>query len=390
MGNEPDCDNSESIINMPITVLTIEDDPLYRSLIKGYLEASGGFEVLEADTLALGLECIEHHRPDAILVDLGLPDANGLDVFQAVIAIAPHTPVIMLTGLDEHITVVQAMSKGAADYLVKGEPRARKIGSITRRAVDTALVRRQQSAIADAARREQAALNLLSIVSHELRTPLHGILAFAGLGLQRLEKGNVDVEALKDYFNEIMSAGKHLLTHATDLTDMHKIEHGVMSANKRKTNIVDMVRSILISMRYLFEERGQILTVVDGDKDIAALADPFLLGRAIRNILNNAANFSAEQSQVEVEILRQNGFAEIAVRDSGIGIPEDEIGNIFEKFKQGSNAPPNSGMGLGLAVSQEIILMHHGTITAKRRDEGGTEFKVFLPLYAESVEVSDV
>jgi signal transduction histidine kinase len=389
MGAESDNESSEFFRHMPIRVLTIEDDVVYRSLIKGYLGASGVFDVAEADTLACGLVLIEHLRPDAILVDLGLPDARGLDVFHAIAAVAGHTPIIMLTAEVGHTSVVEAMSQGAADYLIKGEDRTRKIGSVIRRAVETALVRRQQAEVADAVRREQAALSLLSIVSHELRTPLHGILAFAGLGLQRIDKGNPDIDALKDYFKEIVSAGKHLLGHATDLTDLHRIEQGSMAADKRKVNIVDVIRNVCLSMKYLFEERGHLLSVEGDEKDIVILGDPFLIGRAVRNLLINAATFSGDDTKIDICIRQSADTAEIVILDNGIGIPEAELGNIFDKFWQGSNVPTNSGMGLGLAVCREIVTMHHGTITAKRRDGVGTEFKVFLPIYVENTGVSD-
>ncbi|MBU3915987.1 HAMP domain-containing histidine kinase, partial [bacterium] len=218
----------------------------------------------------------------------------------------------------------------------------------------------------------------LANISHELRTPMHGILGFASLGASKIAKSSRD--KLLDYFNEIQSCGKSLLALLNDLLDLSKLESGKVEYQFQKGMLSSAVVSVIKEFETITDEKGIEIHFVKPDREKAATFDISKVVQVIRNLLSNAVKFSNADSQVIVEISDIDDTVLLSVRDSGVGIPEEELESVFDKFIQSSKTKTGAGgTGLGLAICKKIIDGHHGSIWAERNPDQGTTFYVSIP-----------
>lgn len=226
----------------------------------------------------------------------------------------------------------------------------------------------------------------LANVSHELRTPLHGVLSFAAIGLQRAASG--PPEKIRDYFERIRQSGQRLTALVDDLLDLARLEAGRSTMNCMPTDLLMLERSLRSGAEGLLAAKHLQVQVDVRTADTRVTVDAQRISQVLLNILSNAIKFSPERS-VLIWILADDtlecdgGEARRALRisleDQGVGIPEDELDSIFDKFVQSSKTKSGAGgTGLGLAICREIVNAHGGRITA-RNTPLGAAFDVLLP-----------
>ncbi len=233
----------------------------------------------------------------------------------------------------------------------------------------------------------QAKSEFLSNMSHELRTPMHAILSYARFGIQRIDK--VPREKLLEYFQEIAGSGEQLLLLLNDLLDLAKLESGKMEYVMDLHEIHPLIENILKEFWAAADEKGITLQLDNPDTTIKAWFDAQRTGQVLRNLLSNAVKFSKENRPVRIKVTedtvqtggRTQAAARISVIDQGIGVPEDELESIFDKFVQSSKTRTGSGgTGLGLPICKQIIREHPGgRIWAELNSHGGMTFHVILP-----------
>ena len=226
----------------------------------------------------------------------------------------------------------------------------------------------------------------LSNMSHELRTPMHGILNFSKIGMRRLSKLNVSVEeasVVKDNFDRIYISGVRLLTLLNKLLDLSKLEAGRFNFNFQPVHVEAMVATAFLGLESLFDDK-QIHFLQQHIEGLEIIADEGSFVQVVINLLSNALKFSPEHSDISLTVEQGVYHALtgiiIRVKDSGIGIPEDELELVFDKFVQSSKTKTGAGgTGLGLAITREIIMAHQGKIWAENNPEGGAVFCIFIP-----------
>jgi len=222
----------------------------------------------------------------------------------------------------------------------------------------------------------------LANMSHELRTPMHGILSFARFGLKNLDTANKD--KLFKYFDRINSSGERLLVLLNDLLDLSKLEAGHMTLAKEPANLQHTLTSCLAEQEIRISEQNlQVTTSFSGN--CIGNFDNVRIGQVITNLLSNAIKFTPDGKSLSIIIMdialvdNQPALC-FSIEDYGIGIPEGELENVFDKFIQSSKTKTNAGgTGLGLSVSKEIIDLHQGKIWAEHSDNGGAVFKFLIP-----------
>ncbi len=232
----------------------------------------------------------------------------------------------------------------------------------------------------EAERANYSKSEFLAKMSHELRTPLHGILSFAQFGIRNSETANR--EKLHGYFENIQSSGARLLVLLNDLLDLSKLEAGQMELKYDNHDLKEIVEQCISSQASRISERN--LTIRTDIEDLMiAQCDEFRIGQVVANLLSNAIKFSQSGKTICIGLSRDfiDGKPALlfSIADQGVGIPENELEKVFDKFAQGSKTPNNeTGTGLGLAISQEIIDLHRGKIWAEAK-QGGALFKFLIP-----------
>lgn len=224
--------------------------------------------------------------------------------------------------------------------------------------------------------------HFLASMSHELRTPLNAILGFAQI-IEQEYFGVHTSPKYKDYAEDIRNAGKHLLGIIGDLLDLAKVEAAGIQPTFETLPLQDIVNECVVMIRAVTRKNLEIISMEAPDQPILAEVDRQLIRQICLNLLNNADKFSSDNDPIIVKLKRVGpDEASIVVEDTGIGISETEVENIFEPFKQGSSliTKCNQGAGLGLAISKEFATLHNGRLELESTEGIGTRVTLFLPL----------
>jgi len=216
-------------------------------------------------------------------------------------------------------------------------------------------------------------------ISHELRTPITTIKLYAYL-MQR------HPERLAEYLAPLVQEADHQARLVEDVLQMSRMEAGQLQMRPRPTPLNDLTTNAVANYRVLAQERGLTLRHQLTELEPVALADPERIRQVLNHLVGNAILYTSEGGSVVVstrrEELKGQAWATITVADTGMGIPEEELPHIFERFFRGEEprimqAP---GTGLGLSIAQEIVRLHGGRVTVESEKDAGSTFTVWLPL----------
>jgi len=230
---------------------------------------------------------------------------------------------------------------------------------------------------------EKAKIDFLAMMSHELRTPLNCIIGFSDAATQKIH-GPLK-ESYVEYFKNIHKAGTHLLDIINDILDTANIEAGNVTIEPlpmRVSNLVEeaanMVEPKIGDKRQIVTKKGKVV-----DTDLLVLADRLRAKQILVNLLGNALKFTPGGGQVGVDIaIGAAGLVDISVWDTGIGIPEGELEQVFNPFYQVEKnilVREVEGAGLGLAISKQLAQLMNGDLTVESTVGKGTRFTLSLP-----------
>jgi K+-sensing histidine kinase KdpD/CheY-like chemotaxis protein len=258
------------------------------------------------------------------------------------------------------------------------------------------------SKIAEKANEAKSAF--LSTVSHELRTPLTSVLGFAKIIKKRLEerifkvldtsdsKTEKAVVQISENLNVVISEGERLTHLINDVLDLAKIEAGKMEWSQESVSLADVIQRAVAATTSLFEQKNiELVTNVGNDlPDITGDTDKFI--QVVINLFSNAVKFTNAGSVV-CELYQKDGEEIVSVKDTGIGIAQEDFNAVFEQFKQvGGDTLTDKpkGTGLGLPICKEIVEHHGGRIWLESEIGKGSTFYFALPINASETQKSDM
>jgi signal transduction histidine kinase len=268
----------------------------------------------------------------------------------------------------------RALGDEAGSFRPPAQPLAAEFAGLSRELEDTSAKLAQSRARERAL--EQSRRQLVAWVSHDLRTPLAGLRAMA--------------EALEDglaadpprYHKQIRAEAERLASMVDDLFELSRIHSGTLHLSPDQIALDDLVSDVLASTEALAGERGVWLTGRAAGQ-LAVLADPRELSRALTNLLTNAIRYTRLGGRVHVEARPEHGYALLTVADSCGGIPEADLPHVFDLAWRGTDArspAPDGGAGLGLAIVHGIVEAHRGSVRVVNTGEGCC-FEVRLPVF---------
>lgn len=223
----------------------------------------------------------------------------------------------------------------------------------------------------------EAKLNFFTGISHEFRTPLSLILAPLESTL-RNPKLPLPIKQNLDLINKNVL---RLLRLINQLMDFRKMEHGKMKIRATENNLSNFVMDITNAFRDLSQKKALSLNLLLVEKDLKVWFDPQMLDKVIFNLLSNAYKFTNEQGYINILVTKSEDGqkAVIRIEDSGVGMTPEAAKHAFDLFYQGSDSS-YKGSGVGLALSKQLITLHHGTISLKSEKWKGSSFEIQLPL----------
>lgn len=263
-----------------------------------------------------------------------------------------------------------------------------ELGMFTHRAEKDALIfeLKEAQAMSDEARRHAEQANIaksrfLATMSHELRTPLNAIIGFSEVLKSEL-LGPHEVPQYKEYAGDIHASGQHLLNLINELLDLSRIEAGKYEINEEAVSLVDIAEDCRRMLEIRAKAKDIDLVAVGDDKLPKLWGDERAIRQVVLNLLSNAIKFTPQAGKVELIVRRsQDGGQYVAVKDTGPGIPQEEIETVLSSFGQGSLAHKTAeqGAGLGLPIVQKIMDLHQGRFDLFSKLRFGTETIATFP-----------
>ena len=217
--------------------------------------------------------------------------------------------------------------------------------------------------------------DVFNAVAHDLRAPILGIQGYIML----LEEGNLSKEEQSQMLKAISNSSKMLVSLVENILDISKLERGLLVLNKSTFNLTQTIKDIAYALTPLAKQKN-VEIKIKSKNNLSICADKNLIERVFSNLISNAIKFTSEGS-ISVDIKQNGTDYNIKVKDTGIGIPKEELPKIFKKYHQADRNV--RGYGLGLTIVKQIIETHKGHIEVNSELNKGTVFSITLPINQE-------
>ena len=358
-------------------VLLVEDDEDDFILTSEYLNqlTSHSFEIDWVTNPTEALEQLNLGKHDICLLDYQLGAYNGLTVLEKASEDGCSIPIIMLTGQSDEALDQSALAAGAVDYLVKSEMTTARFARAIRYALARQEIENERLERINAETQNQSKDRFLAHLSHELRTPLTSILGYTEILLNSNKAPHAESE-----LNIILNNGQHLLGLLNNVLDLSKIAVGKLEYNFSTINVDSFIADIFCLMQVHAADKGLILKMhAKNALPLQIYSDPVRLRQVLINLIHNGIKFT-ETGQVTLtiwtEFINEQELMKFSVADTGQGIPEHMLGNIFKPFEQVEDfiSRKEQGAGLGLSICTELVQHMGGSITVNSVVNQGSEF----------------
>lgn len=392
------------------SALVVDDDPVMRMLARAALEGSG-WRVEEAENGRDALSAFQRLHPDVVLLDVMMPEMDGFTACTALRQLpgGAHTPVLIMTGLDDYGSITRAYEAGATDFVTKplnGLLLTHRVEYIVR---SSRVLQELQASQASLAQARDAALEgtrlkseFLATVSHEFRTPMNGVL-----GMTELLQDTALTPEQRDYVYTIRTSGESLLLIISDILDFSKFDSGNLHLEEVDFDVNRLLVDVVGLLQQRADSKGLKLScLIQAQVPTWLRGDPDRLRQILSNLLTNAVKFTehgeivvraevAEKpnrhnpihSDLPATLVHVAGRTDdvvhlcFSVSDTGIGIAQDACARIFQPFVQadGSTTKIYGGTGLGLAICQQLVELMGGFIGMDSVPGRGSVFQFTVP-----------
>jgi signal transduction histidine kinase len=366
-------------------IVNIDDTPESRYVKTRILEKAG-YEVIEGATGAEGLKLVRERMPQLVVCDVKLPDMSGIDVCRRIKhdPVTSGVPVVQISATfvaeeDE----LEGLKGGADIYLTEPlEPRELEtvVSVLLRlRRTEAEALEKERAARAQAEEATRLKDEFLANLSHELRTPMNIIIGWAHL----LRAGPLNEEQKLRAAESIERAARSQAQLIEDLLDVSRIVTGKFRLQMQDVDVSSVLRVAVESLRLVAHAKQVIMTVAQTSADAVVRGDPDRLQQVFWNLLSNAVKFTPAGGCVDVQLERTGEYVRIQVTDTGMGIAQQFLPYVFDRFRQADSTSTraHTGMGLGLAIVRHVVELHGGKVEADSAGENqGSTFTVTLPV----------
>ena len=235
---------------------------------------------------------------------------------------------------------------------------------------------------------EETRRSFVANVSHELRSPLTSMKGF----LEAMQDGTIPPENYPEYIGIVLNETRRMVTLVNDLLDLARIESGTIQLNFEVFDINELIRRTLLTFEARLVENEMEMEVRFAQEQCAVYADQAQIGQVLRNLIDNAIKYSPKGRSLAVSTYSMRKTVYVTVRDNGIGIPQEDVPHVFDRFYKVEKAhtpAPQMGSGLGLSIVKRIIESHGQSITVRSARGRGTQFTFTLERASASKRVSD-
>lgn len=355
-----------------VRLLLIEDNPDDATFIEEVLKLQDTYAAVNiavVSRLRDGLSWLARENFDVVLLDLSLPDASSTNSVTRVLAQRPQAPIIVLSGLDDRDTALDALKKGAQDYIIKDS----LSGDLLIRVIRNAVERRRaenRARVKAAVERE----DLIFTLANDLRVPHIGAMrAFDLLVAEALGPLN---QEQKNLLGKVKQSSHEVLHMLQNLVQLYRIEQNGQKILALPTDLNRLIDQIIEDWSYAASENG-IKVEVHSDLVEPVLLDGAAFKRAMSNLIHNAIKFSFSGGVVSVTARAEGNWLYLSVKDNGKGMSSHDQEKLFQRFWNDNDTMRHSnGSGVGLYVCRQIVEAHGGGITCVSEAGKGTTVNI--------------
>jgi len=368
-----------------LNVLVVDDEPGIRSGVSRilnnfsvsypFMDSDYGFNVVETSTGEEAVEIIENQDIEIVLLDNKLPGIQGTDVLEHINKYKPEILVMMITSYASLELAVKATNQGAYDFIPKPfTPQELKsaLENVSKHIFLRGMTRKLNK------EGKEIRYQFLSVLSHELKAPLNAIEGYLKI-MQERQAGDKmdDYEQMIDRSLHRINGMRNLIM---DLLDLTKIKLEKKTDKFQQVKVSEIAQNAVEAINpYAIQKDVQIFL---HDKDVEINIDPGDLEIIFNNLISNAVKYNKNNGRVDVFIDKKDNLLIIKIKDTGIGLSEDEIKNLFEEFFRVKNEQTKhiTGSGLGLPIVRKVLDIYHGDIHVESKVNEGSTFSVTLPV----------
>ena len=355
-------------------ILIIDDEEALRDGCSQVLEKAG-YAVLTAEQGIEGIKLAREHLPDMAFIDLKMPNISGMEIIEILSRDIPDIVLVMITGFATIVSAVEAMQKGAYDYLPKPF-NPDQLRALAKRGLEHRNLKIETKRLR--VEKDLMERNFITFVSHEMRSPLvvirQCIEALNEIAGDRFDK---DVKEIIDRCRKRIQNLEELVEHWLDIS---RIEDGTFAQQKVSLSLDSIISRSVEEMTPICQKRGISLETNIPQKLPQITGDAESLVRVFTNIIGNATKYTPEGGKITVTCQYDEFYINVSIADTGMGIPPDKLSLIFEPFfRCGGKNEKHSGSGLGLTFCKKIMESHKGCIAVSSKEGEGTTFVLTFP-----------
>ncbi|MFO8067761.1 MAG: ATP-binding protein [Bacteroidales bacterium] len=369
-----------------LKLLIVDDEPGIRSgaerVLRNYsvgypfMDEDFTFEIFEADTGEKAIEIIESMPIDIILLDNKLPGIDGIEVLEYIKNKEYDISVMMITSYASLDLAIKATNNGAFNFVPKPfTPQELKtsVENITKNLFLKRMTRQMKE------EGKQIRFQFLSVLSHELKSPINAVEGYMKMMKEKQIGDNIDdyMEMIERSIERIKGMRNLIL----DLLDLTRMESGKKSRELRPVDVVDITRSVIDSIEPLAIQRN-IKIDLKSDESVIMTADKNEIEIILNNLISNAVKYNKEDGKVIITIEKSDDKLVVSIKDTGIGMSEDEMDLLFQDFVRIKNNKTKyvTGSGLGLSIAKKMAELYKGKISVESKPDEGSTFTVNIPL----------
>ena len=369
--------SQDSLVD-PVAVLIVEDNRGFSLAISEDLRSKADYPVSVLQAFDLK-EALTHAKtpPDAILLDLDLPDSKGINTVTALRNHMPKVPIIVLTGRDCINMALEALKTGAQDYVLKGDLDGRHLARAIRYAIERMNAQMQLLRLSN--QRE----DFMAVLSHDLKNNLIGCERLIQLLLDgALGSLNADQNQSLSLMHKTMCDS---LLISKDMLELYRYESGKEVLRIEHADLTATVQRAINEVEG-FATFSKVKLNFNPASQTKLEMDCIAIEHVVVNLLHNAIRFSPQDSAVEVQAYATEDRAVVKVRDRGLGLTNSEQELLFKKISEGriGRNYGNAGSGLGLYLCHRILQLHNGNLSCLSSKASGTTFQASIPLMFSS------
>lgn len=356
-------------------ILVIDDEEVIRDSCAQALSREGHI-IACAENGDTGLKVSKEFCPDVVLIDLKMPGTSGMKVLEELEISDPNVVKIVITGYATVSSAVDAMKKGAYDFIPKPfTPEEIRL------IVSRGLERRRLLLESEALRMEQERIrrNMISLVSHELRAPLAASVQYLEVILGGMA-GEVTQET-REIVDRCVIRLREMLELLSRWLNLATFDPEKMAARFQLVNPAEIAAESIQLLKTSAEEK-KVDLVLETPRSLSPISGSKVsLAEIFNNLISNAIKYNREGGQVKVRLYENDEEVCLEVEDNGPGISEEHLPRIFDEFYRvdGRRNAPVKGSGLGLSIVKKMVDAHGGSISVNSQVERGTTFKIRFP-----------